>query len=215
MGWFCRNAGLALANNGETLTNNVEGNTVGSLTERQKAIIIGSFLGDGSMRCKTHALVEINHAASQKEYVDWKFNELREFVSTPPKVRRGNAGRIAYRLTTRSLPVFTGIYKRFYRDGHKMIPKELELHPLTLAVWFMDDGCKSYNAVYLNTQQFSITEQKQLRKMLKEQHDINATLNRDKSYYRLRIAVNSVGRLKKLIKPYLLPIFWYKFPKTP
>ena len=31
------------------------GNTVGSLTEAQRSIIIGTLLGDGSMRCKTNA----------------------------------------------------------------------------------------------------------------------------------------------------------------
>ena len=30
------------------------GNTVGSLTEAQEALIIGCLLGDGAMRCKTH-----------------------------------------------------------------------------------------------------------------------------------------------------------------
>ena len=188
---------------------------MGSLTERQKAIIIGGLLGDASMRCKTNALLEINHAFSQKEYVDWKCKELQKFVSTFPKMRKGNGSRIAYRFTTRSLPVFTEIYKRFYKDGKKSIPAEFKLHPLSLAVWFMDDGSKSYNAVYLNTQKFSIEEQNRLRRLLKEQHAIDTTLNKDKQYYRIRVAVNSVRRVRELVNPYLLPTFLYKFPQTP
>ena len=46
-------------------------NTEGSLTEEQKQILIGVLLGDGSMRKKTHALLEINHSFKQKDYVDW------------------------------------------------------------------------------------------------------------------------------------------------
>ncbi len=56
--------------------NRSEDNTVGSLTENQRSIIIGSLLGDGAMRCKVNALLEINHSSAQKEYVDWKYQQL-------------------------------------------------------------------------------------------------------------------------------------------
>jgi LAGLIDADG DNA endonuclease family protein len=61
------------------------GNVVGSLSEVQHAIVIGSLLGDGSMRCKTNALLEINHSAKQRSYVDWKYRQLADLVVTPPK----------------------------------------------------------------------------------------------------------------------------------
>src|SRR5438477_8387823 len=132
---------------------NKMGNTVGSLSEVQHAIVVGTLLGDGSMRCKTNALLEINHSVDQRTYVDWKYRQLVELVRTPPKVRNGNGGRVACRLVTRSLPVLTPYFRLFYEAGRKRIP-EVELSPLTLAVWFMDDGCRSRTAVYLNTQQF-------------------------------------------------------------
>jgi recombination protein RecA len=185
---------------------------VGSLTERQKAIILGCLLGDGSMRCKTNALLEINHSIKQSEYVEWKYNELKELVSTKPHKRFGNAGRIAYRFTTKSLPQLTEIYKEFYSVGKKIIPDNLQIHPLSLAVWFMDDGCKSYRALYLNTQKFNVAEQRKLAEILNKKFDIKATLNKDKKYYRLRIAVSSVGKFLEIIKPYLLPMFCYKTP---
>jgi hypothetical protein len=167
------------------------------------------------MRCKTNALLEINHAYKEKKYVDWKFKELSNLINTPPKIRNGNEGRIAYRFTTRSLPVLTPIYKRFYKNKVKSIPRLLKLDRLSLAIWFMDDGSKSYNAVYLNTQQFSLLEHNYLVRLLKKQHNLKATLNKDKQYYRIRIAVDSVRHFAKRIKPYLLPEFLYKLPMTP
>ncbi len=202
-------AGNVLANNGGARKG---GNTVGSLTERQKAIIVGCLLGDGTMRCKTNALLEINHSIRQREYVEWKYNELQDLVSTRPHRRFGNAGRIAYRFTTRSLPQLTDIYKIFYSDGEKIIADNLVIRPLSLAVWFMDDGCKSYRALYLNTQKFKVNEQNKLSAMLREQYSIVTSLNKDKQYYRLRIAVSSVNRFLEIIKPYLLPMFCYKTP---
>jgi hypothetical protein len=56
------------------------GNTVGSLTQLQRSIIIGSLLGDGYVRIvdgRKDAFLEINHSISQKEYVDWKYEMLQ------------------------------------------------------------------------------------------------------------------------------------------
>ena len=188
-------------------------NTEGSLTEKQIQIIVGCLLGDGAMRIKTNALLEINHSLKQKELVDWIYASLQGFVKTRPKVRKGNGNRIAYRFTTRSLPVFTSLYKQFFSsNGKKLIPSSLVLYPLVLAVWFMDDGSKSRTSVYLNTQQFAKEEQKLLQEMFRKQWGIETTLNKDKHYFRIRIRVNSVRRFVDLIKPYLLPEFQYKIP---
>jgi hypothetical protein len=186
-------------------------NTVGSLSEEQVSLILGSLLGDGAMRCKANALIEFNHSAEQRTYVDWKFQQLQTLVSTPPKLRNGNGGRVAYRFTTRSLPELTPYYKAWYVQGRKVVP-QLILTPLTMAVWFMDDGSKSYRAIYLNTQQFDLESQRRLLNLLQEQWGIRASLNRDKSYYRIRIAVDSVGRFKSIVEPHVLSELEYKFP---
>ena len=185
---------------------------MGSLAEKSKAIIIGCVLGDGAMRCKKNALLEINHSHKQKNYVDWKFNALQQLVRTPPKLRKSGKNRIACRFTTRSLQQLTEIYKLFYKTGKKEIPRGFDLKPLSLAVFFMDDGCKSYNAIYLNTQQYSMESQTNLMKILEAQHGIKASINKDKKYYRLRIAVGSVGKFRSIVKRYLLPEFNYKLP---
>jgi recombination protein RecA len=184
---------------------------VGSLTETQQSIVIGSLLGDGAMRCKANALLEINHCLEQQEYVDWKYRSLADLVSTPPKARRGNGSRWAYRFTTRSLPSLTPYFRSFYEEGRKLVPA-VSITPLSLAVWFMDDGSKTHRALYLNTQQFNLASQGRLVELLQDQWNIKSTLNRDKTYFRLRIAVESVSRFKSLVDPYLLPMFRYKIP---
>jgi len=182
----------------------------------QHQIIVGSLLGDGAMRCKTNALLEINHSSHQRSYVDWKFRHLADLVRTPPKARRSNGKRIAYRFVTRSLPQLTPYYRLFYGTGRKRIP-ELTLSELSLAVWFMDDGCRSRNAGYLNTQQYDETSQRRLLRLLREQWGIEGTLNRDKSYYRRRISAVATARprkLAKLLDPYMLPEPRYKLTQV-
>jgi recombination protein RecA len=189
-----------------------EGNTVGSLPGTQHALIIGALLGDGAMRCKANALLEINHCLEQQVYVDWKYQQLSDLVGTPPKARAGNGSRLAYRFTTLSLPQLTPYYRVFYCGGTKVVP-DIELEPLSLAVWFMDDGCKTHRALYLNTQQFSVEDQLRLIGMLKQQLGIDSALNRDKHYYRIRISVGSVSRFKEIVSSHMLEQFAYKFPE--
>jgi hypothetical protein len=179
------------------------GNVVGSLSEVQREVVIGTLLGDGSVRCKTNALLEINHSIKQRAYVLWKYEQLADLVATPPKERPGNAGRVACRFVTRSLPALTPYYRMFYANGRKAVP-EVELTPLTLAVWLMDDGCRSRNAVYLNTQQFDRASQETLLRLLREQWSIDGALNRDKQYHRIRLTVESSKRLAGLVDPFVL-----------
>ncbi len=186
---------------------------MGSLTSIQKSIIIGSVLGDGSLRKtenRRNALLEINHSFDYKDYVDWKYENLKNLVLTPPKWRKGNGKRIAYRFTTRSLPEITQFYEIFYGNGKKLIPKKIDLDPLAIAVWFMDDGSKTYNALYLNTQQFNLGSQQRLIEKLRSYWGIDATLNKDKIYHRIRIRTDSTPRFKEIVRPFVLPIFNYK-----
>jgi hypothetical protein len=188
-------------------------NTVGSLTELQRSIIIGTILGDGYLRIvsgKKNALLEINHAFSQKEYVDWKYTMLEALCKSGPKSRATNGERIAYRFNTRQHPELTTLYQAFYGEGKKSIPDDIALDPIMLAVWFMDDGSRCRESdVYLNTQQFAQQDQEQLMAMLSNL-EIESSLNKDKEYSRIRIKKSSIPVLFETISPYVLPSMAYK-----
>ena len=125
-------------------------------------------------------------------------------------MRNGNGNRIAYRFTTKSLPVFTTLHKIFYQANKKIIPNNLEIDPLSLAVWFMDDGSKSRSAVYLNTQQFTLDGQQKLLNLLKNKFNLIGSLNKDKKYFRIRINTESTKHFKEIVKPYIIKLFNYK-----
>jgi len=191
----------------------LHGNTVGSLSTIQHAILIGSMLGDGTLRkqgTRANALFEVNHSFTFKEYVDWKYQHFCDLVITPPKARKGRGRRVAYRFTTRSVPIFTHYHSLFYKNGKKKIPMNLKLDPMILAVWFMDDGTKSRSAIYLNTQQCNLKEQKILQRALQETFGISSRLNRDRQYFRLRITTESTRIFENIIRPYVLPCCRYK-----
>lgn len=188
-------------------------NTVGSLIPFQKSLIIGTILGDGYLRIipgRKNAFLEINHSFSQKDYVDWKFEKLKNICNSCPVVRKGNGKRIAYRFYTKQSPEITEIYNDFYKNGNKIIPDNLKLDAIALSVWFMDDGSKCGKSnFYLNTQQFSKSDQIKLLNCLTKL-GLKATLNKDKNYFRIRFLSSSINALKDLLRDNLIPSMYYK-----
>jgi len=193
-------------------------NTVGSLTQFQKSIIIGSILGDGYLRIipgRNNAFLEINHSIKQKQYVDWKYLNLKNICVSPPKERMGKGERIAYRFYTKQLPELTELYNLFYKNGKKFIPLEIDINPVILSIWFMDDGSKcGISNFYLNTQQFTKNDQEFLIKKLSI-FGLKARLNKDKIYYRIRFLSSSVSYLKEILKENLIPSMKYKLGYDP
>ena len=187
-------------------------NTVGSLTQLQKSFIIGTLLGDGYIRRvkgRKDAFLEVNHSITQREYVEWKYQIVKNLTRSGPKTRRGNGTRIAYRFFTNQHPEFTKAMDLFYKDKKKCIP-DLVLDPMILAVWYMDDGSRcSEDNVYLNTQQFSKEDQFKLLKFL-EKMGLEGTLNKDKEYHRIRFRSSSIPKLFGIIEQYIIPSMKYK-----
>jgi hypothetical protein len=163
------------------------------------------------MRKKTHAHLQITHSLKQKDYVDWKYQKLKSLVSTPPTRYQGNGRRVGYRFCTKSLSEITSFYEKFYLRKVKHIPDDLVLNPLTLAIWYMDDGSKSYKSCYFNTQAFGSKSQNNLVKALKRLN-IEARLNKDKQYFRIRVLTSSTPHLVSMISPYVIKSMRYKLP---
>jgi hypothetical protein len=129
------------------------GNTVGSqrkLTKQQRDVLIGMILGDGVLELNgRYPRLRADHSPKQKEYVRWKYKMFSNFISGKIRCFIGKRNKKTgkrythCKFDTISSPIFEPFYKVFYRSGKKEIPKnikELLKSPLSLAVWFMDDG---------------------------------------------------------------------------
>ena len=186
---------------------------MGSLTLEQKSLLIGTILGDGYVRIiprRKNAFLEVNHSAKQKDYVDWKYSILQSIVKSKPKLRNGNGGRIAYRFYTCCHSEITDLFRYFYKDGKKIIPADLKINPLSLAVWFMDDGSRSGGSIYLNTQQFSVDDQIKLQNLLQDQFKITSHLNKDKEYKRIRIVTEDAKKFCNIFRQLIPQSMQYK-----
>lgn len=203
-----------------------------SLTQIQKNLIIGAMLGDGNLRIigrNREASFAVDHSNHQKEYVLWKYGIMSEWVTTKPKILtriyHKNPKRLltSLRFQTISHPEFSFWHKVFYPEGIKIVPKNIQeilVSPLSLAIWFMDDGNKNHQAVFLNTQQFEKYDQECLMECLNQNFGLECTLNKHwmykgKQLYRIRVSTKSTRVLHTLVEEYLLPSMQYKIPSVP
>ncbi len=187
--------------------------------DRQLEILAGCLLGDGYI--SKRGAIQIEQGSTQKEYLFWKYNQLQSLVSVQPhqvfRKKKNGEATSSYRFFLKQY--FKRWRNKIYRNGKKVINSELLslISPLSLAVWYMDDGCKKneYTAV-IATDAFSKNSLKKLRRLLKKKWNITTRIKvrKEKSltkrYERLTIGSYDLVRFNELIKTYVVPTMTYK-----
>src|SRR3989344_3950922 len=197
-----------------------------ALTQMQRSLIVGSLLGDGTMRLGEGAInanFKVEQGLIQKAYVFWKYKILQPLVFTEPKLSYrydivGKKYPKSWWFRTVRHPVLTEVYQTFYtqsgfRTGRKIVPENIvtDLNPLALAVWIMDDGSYSRGKIDISTYSFTLIEIEFLRQMLEEKFNINMSYYRDRDKgYRLYCNMVETQKLIKIIRPYIIPTMMYK-----
>ena len=204
-------------------------NTVGSrgiksLTKRQRAIVIGKILGDGTIEKNgNYSRLRVCQSDKQKDYVYWLYEELKPFVTNNIRTSKASGyrnSRDQFRFDTYSLQVFEEYRNLFYKNKKKIIPssiKKLIFDPITLAVWYMDDGYKrtDNSGLYLCTSSFTDKENLILKDCLYKNFKIDTNIHYAGGYARLHIPSRSMNTFVNLICKYLVKSMLYKIPLTP
>lgn len=195
------------------------------LTQEQKEVIIGTLLGDSTIRTsKCNYCIKFEQKYTQIDYLNHLHEIFKPFVGTGPKLRViKNAFHKDYGVScwfrTYAHIKFKYYENRFYKTDEKgrrrkIVPRNIHqmLTPRALAYWFMDDGSFSFwGTLYcLNTQSFTLSEQKNLVKALKSKFNLNFNVIKDRAYYRLALQEQDNKNFKQLIQPYIVPSFQYK-----
>jgi hypothetical protein len=195
------------------------------LTQRQKEIIYGSLMGDGK-KCSPSS-VGFVHSPKQKTYLFWKYSELESVVPenslkrTEQMDKRYDKIRVSWRFYTHANTDIEKIVSEFYGDEDKQITGEVldNLTPLSIAVWYMDDGYRgSLKGLYpcFCTDMFSLESCENIKTWFAEKFDIQVRiklrgLRKDgQSSYRIIVCVESISDFVALIEPHILPAFRYK-----
>lgn len=119
-----------------------------SLSDRCKAIILGSILGDGSLKLHRryrNARFAFRHSRVNQEYFFWKVRELKEISAAKDVWEQPGPdgwGQDKLRYQSAALESLTELYRLTHPQGRFRIRRKWlnRLTPLSLCVWWLDDG---------------------------------------------------------------------------
>jgi len=191
------------------------------LTDIQEQILIGHLLGDGCLgvyKERKNAYFELKRKHEDLEYLRWTYKnfeyfatgagiiDTKSFSSDKSKIYKGNSFR------TKTLPIFEEYRNKWYPEGKKIIPKDLILTPLIIAVWFADDGCVSRQSsitlrTQISTNSFSYEEVVFLKKQLVSLCGANFNIYKITNKEQYTICTTNTSDSKKLFR-----IIDYDFP---
>lgn len=192
-------------------------------------VAIGSILGDGSLspvskRGKS-SRIEISQHNNKLPYLTWLHQKLMSGFDLNPIYPK--KGFNLHRFSSKSSKELGLLRELFYsREGRKIIPLnigELLKDPVTLAVWYMDDGTLDKRKNYhfnsmIASYCFTFEECETLKDVLFDNFSIKTSVTkcnmRGKIYPRIYVKSESMDSFISVISPFIHPVFKYKIGIT-
>lgn len=193
--------------------------------EKQVAdIIVGSLLGDGWLTALTPstgtAIYCLKYHRKSFGYLCWIQEQVRQLhpseLKTIPKYSQ-------YYFYTKARKDLGDLRKIFYpNEGKKRVPDDIHTllsNPLTLAIWYQDDGTLDRRAQYhwnarFATYCFPYEDCMRLKEAIAQNFGIEVSVcrnqMRNKVYYELYVLSKSMNRFIDLIRPYIHENYAYK-----
>lgn len=125
------------------------------LKDSQKQILYGTILGGSSIikpdRGKNCYLAMRD---SNKVWLDYKIEVMSDFFKLDGQTVKQD--KKTFRCYSIAYPVFNDVYRTFYKEGKKIVTKEILdiLSDDAWMTWFIDAGKKTKRKAYLRTQKF-------------------------------------------------------------
>lgn len=191
------------------------------LTKRQKDVLIGTLLGDGCLELNgSKVRLRTDHSVNQTKYAEWKYKIFSNIAAGKPRLvkvfdRRTKKIYQHCRFDTLSNDLFADYMHIFYRNGRKAIPHDMDKllkSPLSLSVWYMDDGYKRSDCrgLHINTQAHCLEEQKLLQKCMKQNFGLGTNIHKQSGKYKLYIPSGQSQKFCKMIARHVIPSMNYK-----
>ena len=188
------------------------------LSKFQKEVLLGTLLGDSSLRidkgCK-NPTISCAHGIKQREYCEYKteiFNNLGAHYKYHKRHIADKRNNKLYEDCTMYIPANPALkswYDSFYKDKVKCIPFNLFKYftSVSLAFMYMDDGSKIGNTYQIATNCFTKEEIIKFRIFLLEKFNLETSMFKSHVLY---IKQCSANRFTELVKPYIIPSMQYK-----
>lgn len=200
------------------------------LSRKQRALILGSLLGDGSMNfsqpqngfCKGR--FRMNHSSKQEAYCRYKAQLLEDYVNTPaqivPNLGYGEESCVFATLLTPVLWEFNALCYLENPEASGKFQKHVtqawvdQLTWEAVAWWFMDDGARQANHIQISTHSFSLEEVQRLADWLTRNgcpaRPHKTRRGPKKEYWVLIIPTESAKVFREKVMPYMHHSMLYK-----
>lgn len=184
------------------------------VSQRQLEILRGCILGDAYV--SPQGRVYFEHSTVQRSYLRWKHRELTtvRYRTPPMPVRHFNSrtGKTYTSLRFATRQFFQSLRSEFYPRGEKIFPPSVELTPLTLAVWYMDDGnfdpqSEIAGSCVLSTERFDDESLERIQNVLLSKYGIEGRLRKSR---KLAFTARGRDRLFVIIRPHVVSSMRYK-----
>ena len=205
------------------------------LTLRQVEILYGTMMGDTQKFGTDGASFLVRHGEEQKDYVFWMYKEFQNIASKNSLKNYANIDNrnrnvtTGWQFYTHANSDVQECSKLFYNSGHKEVNQEIlsRLTPLSIAVWFQDDGktgfgYRSYKdnldkdtpTCTFCTESFSKQSCEIIQKWFLDKYGIGTQLKEKELStgigYRIKVNADCTYKFFEMIKPYVIPLFYYK-----
>lgn len=187
-----------------------------------KSVILGSLLGDGSLKKEpkyVNLRFKFRHSIVQKDHFDWKVSLLKE-ISTERSVQLQQPDgyseneKIIFQSSAR--PQLTELWKLVCDHGNKLVIARHWLNHMTalsLAIWWFDDGSliKATRQGVFCTDGFSKEADERLGAYLKVTWNVTCKLRiTSKGHYRLWMNTTEIKKFLCIILPFAFTPFAVK-----
>lgn len=210
----------------------MEGVETMKITDKKELVKLISYIamGDGGLyltKGRNNAYFAMNMVTANQDYIDFCQGVLENLTGCTQYVRKdvntdGYNRQPQIRLQTQIHPLLTRIRDRIYTGKYKGIdPHALKmLDAQALAILYMCDGSlvtyrskgcvNDMHHVTLNLKRLSYGDLFILKKALKDVLDLEWNINRQHSYYYLRLRTKDKQKFMDMVRPHVLPSFQYK-----
>ncbi|NEP00277.1 MAG: DNA endonuclease [Symploca sp. SIO2E9] len=185
----------------------------------QRGILVGMLLGAAA---KSNINFLIQHSGRQEEYILFKKELLEQITRKPVSVGRWQTkkGYDLLRIEPKLVPLTRILVKKLYKAGIKTITRKFLnlLTPQGIAIWFMDDGSKSFKKrdgkVHALNLCFNTNIPKPENEIVvayfQQVWGFKWGLSKAKDSYRLRMGTKEGRRFLTFISPYIHESMLYK-----
>lgn len=189
-----------------------------NLTPIQEQVLIGKMLGDGSYTYRENEGLNtgrIEWGQKEEEYTNWCITALGDLAKKSADRISGYGTEIHVGRTKNTVAIYEK-FNKWVSCGHKEVPEDLKLTPISIAFWYMDDGSLVHwegqeDRVHFATNGFNEKSCEILLREL-EKFDIYGSVQ-DRKGNTICLNSENAEKMFLLVAPYICACKKYKLPE--